>query len=558
MTYETITEHPAVSLQTDWAQNVRVSRRLSLKRGIVLCGVLIVVAAPYLRLTQAYFLGYDDFNEVRRAAFDDTDQPSRIFTTAHFGTAKYRPLNRAINFITYHIGRGNPAAFRTRNILLHLFNASLLFYLGIFLFDSTFIAALAATLFGLHPLAHQAVAGAVMTNTAAASLLLAASLLGLHSYQTLVHQWRWLIAATATVWVGVLTYEADIFAVGIILLYGALNQLRSGYLRVRWNWLLLAALLAVPIVISTLGMRALVISARQPVASPASIARNTAMYLIAAGLPFDSLLANQWLGTPLASELHVGGVTQRFGIVAGCSFLLVVALLLFFRRKIQDYLLSLRCVECVFLAGAAFLAILPLLVFNDHASETYLYLPIAFCMLLLSRVLLDLWRANSIACAVVIIFLVASFGCATWARTERVVRSGAIAQRILSELPCSNWRQGDWHIRLATPPGQPATHRYGLYAYQGLDTIANGDGSGAIQSAIQLKTGSRQVKAQILPPGKLGEECSGATQDTQPCFWVYSDGRVERFRDSRDLEGQISGGHARNQVTETPTMRMEN
>jgi len=496
----------------------------------------MVIAIPHLRLTQAYFLGYDDFNEVHRAAFEDSEHPSRIFTTGHFRVPKYRPLNRGLNFITYHVGRGSPVAFRTRNILFHLLNSALLFYLGIFLFDSTFIAALGATLFGLHPLTHQAVADAVMTNTAATSLALAASLLGLHSYRTLVHQRRWLVAAMATVLVGVLVWEPVISVVGLIALYFALDQMFSRGGRRYQKWLPTAALLSVAIVVSMLGMRALVLSGgRQPVASPLSMAKNSAMYVIAVGLPVDSLLANQWLGTPLVSEIHLGGVSHRFVIIAGCSLLMIVALLGFFRSRIQAYLLSLRSAECLFLLGAAFFTVLPLLVFTDHASENYLYLPLAFCMLLLSRVLLDLRRANSIACVIVISFLLASFGCATWARTERVVRSSAIAQRILSELPCSNWRQGEWQIWLATAPGQPAPHRYGLYAYQGLDTIANGDGIDAIESAIQLKTGNRQVEAQVLPPENLREKCSGAIRDTERCFWVYSDGRVERFRDFNSL-----------------------
>jgi hypothetical protein len=282
------------------------------------------------------------------------------------------------------------------------------------------------------------------------------------------------------------------------------------------------------------------------------------MYLIAVGVPVDSLLANQWLGTPLVSELHLSGVSQRLMTITGCSLFLIVALLVVFRLKIKDYLSSLRSVECIFLAGAAILAILPLLVFNDHASESYLYLPIAFCMLLLSRVLWDLRRANPIACVMVIVFLVASFGCASWARTERVVRSGSIARRILSELPYSNWRQGAWHIRLATAPGQPAPHRYGLYAYQGLDTIANADGIGAIQNAIQLKTENDQVKAQVLSPDKLREECSRVLADTEPCFWVYSDGRVERFRDFQSLLLQSSEWRSRRPVTEITNMKTGN
>jgi hypothetical protein len=151
-------------------------------------------------------------------------------------------------------------------------------------------------------------------------------------------------------------------------------------------------------------------------------------------------------------------------------------------------------------------------------------------MLLLARILAGLLPAHPKTFYVVVALLLTSFGCATWGRTKRVIYSAAIAQRILSELPSANWQQGEWHIRLANAPGYILPHRYGLYTYRGVDTIANGDGIGAIQSALRLKTGNENgVVANVLSAQQLSQTCSPATAIREPCFWVYPDGRVEQF-----------------------------
>ena len=162
---------------TQVAAGARFFHRPFVKRISALFVVLLAVSLPYFQLTKAYFVGYDDFNEFRRTIFVDTRQPSKIFTTGH-SAVKYRPLNRAINYVFYYIGHGSPGIFRTRNVVFHLLNTALLFSLGILLFDSIFIAALGAALFGLNPLAHQSVAGAIWANTAAESMLLIAAVLG--------------------------------------------------------------------------------------------------------------------------------------------------------------------------------------------------------------------------------------------------------------------------------------------------------------------------------------------------------------------------------------------
>ena len=498
------------------------------KRIYALLVVLVVVSLPYLRMTNAYFLGYDDFKEVHRAAFEDTPQPARIFTTGHFGQAKYRPLNRAINFISYHFGCGNPLAFRARNLFFHLLNCSVLFSIGMLLFDSIFISALGAVLFGLNPLVHQAVAGAVMTNTAAASMALFAVFLGILSCRATKHELRWLVLAITAAWIGVLIYESDVAVLGIIFLYFALNSSFLYYLRTWKLWVWAYLLLSTLVIASMFWMRAMIITgAEQPVASLAAIAKNAAMYSLALLLPVDPLLANQWLGTPLVSEVHLDNTIK---IIATCSVCLIASVIFVYRRPIRRYLSSLRLMPCAFLLGAACLSLLPLLVFNDHPSETYLYLPTTFAMLLLAYLFSNLRRFNPTASYVVIALLLTSFSCATWGRSQRVVCSAAIAHRILSELPTNKWKQGEWRIRLANVSGMTLPHRYGLYTYRGLDTIGTGDGIGSIQCALQLQTGNeRGVVVDVLSAAQMPQICTPASAIKEPCYWVYPNGRVEQF-----------------------------
>jgi hypothetical protein len=519
---------PITPVDFQSAAGSRAAKSAATKHFYALFVVLLIVSIPYLRLTQAYFLGYDDFNEVHRAAFEDTQHPSRIFTTRHFQAPKYRPLNRGINYLTYRLGNGNPIVFRTRNLVFHLLNCAILYALGILLFDSIFAAALGAALFGLNPLAHQAVAGAVMTNSAGATMALIAVLFGLWSYRARRHELRWLVLAIVVAWIGVLIYEADVVAPGIIFLYFALDYLLLRRITVRKSWIWTLLLLSAAVVLSIFVLRAWVMpGAHLPMAPLSAIARNAAMYVIALLLPVDSLLANQWLGTPLVSELPLDGVMTAVGICGAC---LIILVLFAFRHSIMRRCASPSFMRCVFLAGAAVFSILPLLVFNEHPSETYLYLPVAFTMLLVARILLALRNSHAAIAYSAAVLLLVSFACATWGRSQRVCQSAAIAQRILTNLPTGDWRQGEWYIRLANAPGLTLPQRYGLYTYRGLDTICIGDGMGAIQSALQLKSGNEHgLFAKALSAGEMAQSCRAGSALQDPCFWVYPDGRVEQY-----------------------------
>jgi hypothetical protein len=492
-------------------------------RMIAVLGVLLGVCLPYVQLTRSYFLGYDDFREVHRAAFDDAKNPAGIFTTGHFGQAKYRPLNRGLNFISYQLGDGNPAIFRLRNLSFHLLNCVLVYLLGMLLFDSFLTAIVGALFFGLNPVAHQAVAGAVMTNTAAGSLGLLAVLIGVRSYRAKQNQSLQLALAVFIAWIGAFVYEADVTALGVIFCYFALDSLIFRRPNINRAWLFTGIALSVAVVASMLITRAIVLTpgTHQPIASLGVIAKNAAIYMLAVANPVDSLLANQWAGAPLISEVHPSLVL----LIAILVIALLVILAIVFRYRVQIRRQKMDLLNCAFLLCAAGLTMFPLVVFNEHPSETYLYLPLAFVMLFLARLILFFRRSRPAAAFTLIGVLGILYGCATFERSQRVFQSATIAKRILSELPTSRWQQGAWHINISNHPGYLRPTRYGLYTYRGLDTIGVGDGIGSVEFALQLATKNPDVHVDVPSPQPC-ENPEKLDSAHNQRFWILPDGRV--------------------------------
>ena len=157
--------------------------------------ILLAVAGVYSRVTGAWYCGYDDFFEAHRAAFEDSQHPSRIFTTTHFATPKYRPLSRTLSFLAYTAGNGSPLAYRIRNLVFHLLGVGAVYGLVYALFSSIGVASAAALLFGLHPLMNQIEAAAAFTNTAGNAFLLLSLFAFVEAVRTKAHPIAYLSAS---------------------------------------------------------------------------------------------------------------------------------------------------------------------------------------------------------------------------------------------------------------------------------------------------------------------------------------------------------------------------
>src|SRR5262247_2154884 len=89
---------------------------------ILLTIIVAVVTVIYANVTRAYFCAYDDFDNLHQTIFEDAYQPTRILTTSHFNSYKYRPLQRLANLSTNFFADGDPMVFRVRNLSFHLVN----------------------------------------------------------------------------------------------------------------------------------------------------------------------------------------------------------------------------------------------------------------------------------------------------------------------------------------------------------------------------------------------------------------------------------------------------
>jgi len=142
--------------------------------------LLLIVFGPG---TRRYFLGKDDFIEIGRAHFIDSRDPVQVWTTPHDGY-KYRPLDRLTTLLTYLAAGENPAAYRVRNVFLHMINA-LIFGITITRLTRDRRSGVIATLlFGLAPASSLTVSLAVTTKPFLGLFFLLTALLWLDIWET--------------------------------------------------------------------------------------------------------------------------------------------------------------------------------------------------------------------------------------------------------------------------------------------------------------------------------------------------------------------------------------
>jgi hypothetical protein len=265
-------------------------------------------------------------------------------------------------------------------------------------------------------------------------------------------------------------------------------------------------------------VRRAVVSVPTPLVAPGQIAKNVVLYAAALISPFDSVLANSLLGTPLPPDIHLG--RELIAAVAAIGLYLMLMVFLMLRvPRMRARLARLDWALVGFLVLSIAGALTPFLAFTPHASETYLYLPAALFSILLCLILHGLLSPKGYV--VVVSVLVVLFGAATWERNRLVSACGAIAHNILSQLPLAQWKQGDWHIQLQGEPS--AVRRYGIYGYDGLSTIDVGDPSTpAAQDALQIATGNDRIRVDVVPPAEVGRGCPALEE----CFSISRAGEV--------------------------------
>lgn len=499
--------------------------------------VLAIVLLVHLPTTTTSFCGFDDFNETFRAEFEDTPEPSRILTTPHFESFKYRPGNRYLTWICNRVGEGSAWPFRWRNLLIHLVNVYLIYRLALLLFGGGYIPPAAALLFGLHHLTHQNVHAAIFTNTWAYACILVALLCSLSIAGS--RHWVWLsvIAALAN-FMAIFSYDPALFSTGLLVLYVACRWLITRDIGIPWSRLLVHTAMQGVAVFAIFALRRAFVPTGMPeVTSLGKLITILVSYGAAIVVPIDTVSMQFWLDASITKQLMAKGVALY--LLAPAS-VVIVSLLAFVARR-RGWLQRASLLDwtgILFLAVAALIAVLPTSLGSPHPSETYTYFATALSMILLVAILVRFLRVpespigrNVFWNILGVCVLLFSAYCIT--RSMMVMDCGNTSKKILQTLTADPRVAAGQPVRVARSPYDPPLRHVGVYGYVGLDSIGIGPfASAALRSALSNTLHRTPVDAQVVGAMELNRVCSENTPDNrQPaCFYIHWDGFVEPWQ----------------------------
>jgi hypothetical protein len=454
--------------------------------------IILSTAALYLPWANTYFCGFDDFTAIHRANFEDTNDPAGMFTKTDFGLPKYRPIERALLYLTWHASNGDSSIFRLKNIGFHILAACLLYGVSWLMFGSRSIALGAALLFGLRPQANQPVMASVWIIVPAYASLLGCFFLFLLSLKPQKRWWLPLSGALVLISILLFVYESTIVLFGFMALYLALWILRRRPLPQRYLLFLITA--SSLILVSFFYIRSRVIDQKPERTPPAVIAKNLALYSFAISTPVDLVLANAWFGTPMPPDLKDRPDLLKTGAALALSLAAIFIFALIYRQGLRLRFLSLPWLDFLFLAVAILMLLSPFLIFSTHASETYIYLSLGIFSILFATTLHRLIASAKIYAAVIVVLLILG-AAGVQVRNRYVGAGGAASARLMRELPLNGWRQGSYTIHFAPSPSSAPLRRYGIYGLRGLAAVDPAEpGIDSAEYAIQTFTQNQNLK----------------------------------------------------------------
>lgn len=422
---------------------------------LIVLGLVLVTGAVYSRLAVSNFCGFDDALELQRMSFQDPGTLAADMGTVLFNSYKYRPGMMTLNRITFRAGDRQAWAFRIRNVACHVLITATLYGVGILLFDSIPVAAIAALFFGLNPIMNQAVAGAVWVIAPANLCLILSFFLFLISLRAPRGNILALAASILVGSVGVLIYDPVIVVYGLIYLYLFvwlfLKRRKlpgTGYLVA-----LLALTVAFLGIWFSLRARFLPHGTQHPAALSIFI-RNLAIYMAAPFQFVDPVFSNRVFDTPLPSEAIRGEITPEFLAIAIIPPILFLWIIVSRVRFLKANLTRNDFANFAFLILAWGGSVLPYLVYNEHPSETYNYVGFMMVMLIFSRLLHAGFlengsRAGRRIYAAIVASIAILYIPAVIVKNNAVHGCGATFARILSTLPDEKLRSGAWDIQFA-------------------------------------------------------------------------------------------------------------
>lgn len=121
--------------------------------------ILVIVIVSFYPCLQNKFTNWDDDLYVTDNKTIQSAGPAKlknIFTTLFI--AHYQPVTVLSYALEYHFFKLDPFYYHLTNLILHLLNCLLVFWLIYLLSNSLLVAALTAVFFGIHPLQAESVA----------------------------------------------------------------------------------------------------------------------------------------------------------------------------------------------------------------------------------------------------------------------------------------------------------------------------------------------------------------------------------------------------------------
>ncbi len=192
-------------------------------------GLAILVGIAFSNSFQSGFVLDNEFiiKEDPRLRAVDWKNLSLVFTQDYWYPrgvgGLFRPLTTLSFLVEYSIfGYGeNPAHYHWTNLLLHLLNATLVYFLMLRITEEWLGAAGAAGLFAVHPITTESVTNLIgRSDLLAAASVLGGTLLYIKSTEEAnSRRWIWLVLLMLTTAVGVLSKENAVIVVAMLPLY---------------------------------------------------------------------------------------------------------------------------------------------------------------------------------------------------------------------------------------------------------------------------------------------------------------------------------------------------
>ena len=375
-----------------WRWNEKEQSRSRFTDIAILAGILLFVALIYSRIPAVSYCGFDDFLEQHRLEGSLARPLSSEFTVQYYEGYKYRPLLWVMNRITYEWGSGSAVVFRIRNVAFHLANLILLYCIGHAVVPFPDGGCNHRIAIRSTPSSESIRGGGAMWAIVECAFLLLLSLLLFLLSARQKQRWFLLLALSFFCgWLGILSYEACISIFGLIYGYLAIRFVFSRTLPDKRFAVALVALTVLSLG-SYFGLRALYLqpgsAALRSGLAPISVKNFAYIRWPAPLFLIDPVMANEWLDHAVALGSGAGAhhrfVDCRHGRAAVLPALSRVVI---FRKRIPPRLQRIEWPELTFLLLGVLLSLSPFLLFNNHASETYLYVPMALFVLMMSRIL---------------------------------------------------------------------------------------------------------------------------------------------------------------------------